>query len=89
MKITSHDNAPHRENRLKKALQIALEISGLTYDQAQLLIVEMRDDKGTLRILWNHVPPSHRQLEAFSTAWELCGEKAASVKHDYTGNDVF
>lgn len=80
MDFSSHDGAQHREQRLRKALQIASEIAGISPTQAPLLIAGMRDERGTLQIRW-HAMPSDRQRDAFATAWRLVGENAASVVH--------
>lgn len=78
--FTSHDMAQHRADRLKKALRIAIQVAGITEQQAALLIREMRDDKGTLRIDWL-MEPSDQQIRAFDVAWALCGE--TNVRHKF------
>lgn len=74
------DGAAHRLARLKKALQIALSVAGLTEEQGNLLIKSLSDDKGRLVVVWAYTP-SNRQRHAFADAWGLVGEKADSVLH--------
>ena len=76
--FTSHDMAQHRADRLKKALRIAIQVAGITDEQAALLIREMRDEKGVLCIDWI-MEPSDQQKRAFDVAWSLCGETV--VRH--------
>lgn len=78
IQFTSHDMAQHRADRLKKALRIAIQIAGITDEQADLLILGLRDQKGALLVQWR-IEPSDQQKRAFEAAWELCGEK--SVQH--------
>lgn len=79
MEFSSHDGRQDREARLQKALRIACAITGLTADQASLLIKSMRDERGVLHVTWVS-PPSDHQANAFRVAWEQCGE-AGRVLH--------
>lgn len=84
MDFTSHDGAQHRVPRLHKALRIATAIMGVTPNQAELLIHELRDYRGTLEITWASAPSAH-QRAAWATAWEQCGEGAEDVRHSCKG----
>lgn len=84
IQFTSHDMAQHRADRLKKALRIAIEVAGITQAQAEMLIAEMRDQKGTLLVAWR-IAPSEQQKRAFDAAWGLCGEDQSSVTHRVAG----
>lgn len=80
MIITSNDGSQYRTARATKALNIAIEIAGITHEQAELLIYKIMDYKGNLEIEWI-VEPSQRQREAFSKAWGICGEMIDAVEH--------
>jgi hypothetical protein len=73
MEFSSHDGRQDREARLQKALRLACAITGLTGEQAGLLITSMRDERGVLNVAWVS-PPSDQQVNAFRVAWEQCGE---------------
>lgn len=81
MDFTSHDGAQHRQQRLRKALQIASDIAGLTPAQADSLIYNLHDDRGTLRVTWRTGSPSDIQRIAFATAWRLAGEREDAIEH--------
>jgi hypothetical protein len=81
MELTSHDGAEHRAKRLKRAAILFCEIAGMTEDQARALIITLKDDHGRLDVHWRHGQPTPRQREAFSSAWNLCGEKPQNVQH--------
>jgi len=81
MIITSNDGSPYRYARAKRALDIAIEIAGITHEQAELLIHQVKDYKGNLEIEWK-VEPNSRQREAFSKAWGMCGEMLDAVTHE-------
>ena len=52
MDITTYDDQPFREQRLKKALRIASAILSITPDQAELLLCGLEDHKGDLIVKW-------------------------------------
>lgn len=84
MDFSSHDGALHRVPRLQKALRIATAIMGITPHHADLLIHELRDNRGTLEVSWISAPSAH-QRAAWATAWEQCGERAEDVRHSFEG----
>ena len=81
MKFISNDGSRYRNERARKATSIAVEIAGLTLEQAGMLIYSVKDYKGNLEVVWK-VWPSQRQKEAFSTAWSICGEMSDAVSHE-------
>ena len=80
MYITSNDGSRYREERARKAVTFAIEIAGLTEQQADYLITQVCDFKGTLEVTWK-IPPSQQQRLAFSRAWLLCKESECGVRH--------
>lgn len=80
MEFTSPDNDRWRNERTKRAVKIAVQVAGITQEQAELLILEVIDRSGRLEVVWS-MPPSERQMAAVSAAWELCGEPAEFVSH--------
>lgn len=86
-KLIAYDGALHRRERLAKALRIAREILSLSESQANLLIHDVRDQRGLLIVNWS-AAPTERQCSAFSTAWELVGEKPDRVQHRTAGQGL-
>lgn len=85
MEFSAYDGAPHRIDRLKKAVKIATAICGLSEDQAKLLITRVNDHKGQLEVEWTCAPTDQQRL-AFGVAWEQCKEPAANVTHVLMGS---
>ena len=87
MNFVTHDDQPFRENRLKKALRIAAAVLSITPDQAELLICELEDHKGSLIVKWRTWPITDLQRHAFKTAWSECHEH--DVEHIHINEDYF
>lgn len=74
VKFLSNDGSRYRNERARKATSIAIEIAGLTLEQAGMFIYSVTDYKGRLEIVWK-VRPSARQKDAFEAAWFTCNEQ--------------
>jgi len=82
-----YDDQPFRTKRLEKALRIACAIMSVTEQQADMLINNMEDYRGTLLVRWNSWPITDHQRAAFEAAWRECDEHC--VEHIDIKNDVF
>lgn len=72
-----------RMDRLNKAVKTFCRIYGISKNQADLLIVSVRDHKGFLEVTWvGEVDPTPEQERAFGIAWEVCGEPSENVRHN-------
>lgn len=80
MKIFASRDEKWRIDRVQKAIRIATAMCGLSADQAEMLISEVADNKGILRVCWL-TDPTMIQRHAFSVAWEQCKEMACNVQH--------
>lgn len=69
-----------RIERIKKAIKITASILGMDEAQLMALIHDIDDIQGVLHVFWRH-PMTSVQSRAFSTAWDLCGEKHENTKH--------
>lgn len=81
MKITSHDGTQYRQTRLEKVRKVASIMLGMAPTQLDKLVVEIHDNKGTLKITWLDDFPSDMQRVAFSSSWEMVGENKDAVRH--------
>ncbi len=82
MQISAYDNNLWRVERIQKAAKLACAIQGLTLDQLDVLVDEVKDHKGELVVKWKH-QQTPQQEAAFQTAWEFCGEYI--VHHETQG----
>lgn len=78
MEYVAYDGNQWRVERLHKATKIASQILGLSTDQLESLIWSIKDAKGALLVKWKHKHTA-AQMQAFSTAWEMCKENADKV----------
>jgi hypothetical protein len=75
-----------RVERIQKAVGIVCKILDMEDVQLRALIRSLDDVQGHLQVVWNH-PMTASQCRAFSTAWQLCGEKPDSVTHHTSGEE--
>jgi hypothetical protein len=66
-----------RTLRIAKCLRIASTMLGMTTDQLQSLLLDVRDERGVLVVVWRH-QHTEGQERAFLAAWEMCGESRAN-----------
>jgi hypothetical protein len=78
MKYIAYDGNHWRVERLEKAAKIAAQILGLSLDQLHSLLWTIEDRKGSLCVQWKH-HHTQTQMQAFTTAWDMCKEDGSRV----------
>ena len=73
MDYIAHRGESWRVDRLVKAADVFCTITGVARKQLDLLVAELRDDKGDLIVTWLE-QPSQRFMLAFDDAWKQCSE---------------
>lgn len=82
MRYHADENEGFRVPRMVKCFHLAIDIMGLTYDQADRLIESVEDANGVLHVRWLTWPITDAQRRAFDIAWKQCKERR--VVHEST-----